>query len=454
MKATFLSILSALVVSAGSLTAQEQKSFTGLPGDQFSLNGALEAFKRSASPEEFEKKLNSTDNDVNNLDLNNDGKVDYVKVIGKKEKDVQLFILQVPIDGDENQDIAVIELERKGPDEAVIQIVGDQDIFGEEVVVEPLNENEKETSFFNNGENINRGPSGSGFIESNGLFCNVWGWPSVQFVFSPFYVGWVSPWSWYDEPYWWTPRAQMGWSFWSPRRNYYHRYYYMPPQPRIVYARNIYRPMRCASVVVYNQHRTAVTYYRTNHRNPRVYNNYPYGQRQGNAYNRGNAPRGANPGYYGRRERDRNGRNYNDPRGFNNGGRERNEVVNSNRPGHSNRPSREFNRSDRGGSQEGGFTRPSSPTRPSNEFNRPGRTRPSNGEYNRQHPSPRPQSGFNRPQSGDRRPPADVNRRSAPDRPTRSFNQGSSSPGREFNRNSSPRTNSGGREGARRPTRN
>jgi hypothetical protein len=453
MKATFLSILSALVVSAGSLTAQEQKSATGLPGDQFSLNGALEAFKRSASPEEFEKKLNSADNDVNNLDLNNDGKVDYVKVIGKKEKDVQLFILQVPVDEDENQDIAVIELERKGPNEAVIQIVGDQDIFGEELIVEPLNEDENDGSYFNNGEQINSGPSySSNLIESNGLFCNVWGWPSVQFVFSPFYMGWVSPWSWYDEPYWWSPRAPIGWSFWAPRRNYYHRYYYMPPQPRIIYARNIYRPMRCASVVVYNQHRTAVNYYRTNRNNPRVYNNYTYGRRDGNVYNRGNAPRGANPGYNNPRNNGGYGRRNDNPRGYN-GGRERNDGA-YNRPNYSDRPSREFNRQGREGAPNSGYGRSTNPQRPANEIDRSGRARPSDGGYNRQRPLQRPQQGFNRPEGGERRPPADMNRRSAPDRPTRTFNQGSSAPVREFNRNPPPRANGGGRESGRRPGRN
>ena len=162
MKATFVSMfVFALVVAAGSVTAQEQNMSTGLPGDHFSLSGALETFKKSSSPEEFEKLLNKAGNDVNNLDLNHDGKVDYVKVIGKKDNvtDVQLFILQVPVTDEENQDIAVVELERTGENEAVIQIVGDQDIFGEEVVIEPLSETEDGGGIFQSGRDNNRGPS-------------------------------------------------------------------------------------------------------------------------------------------------------------------------------------------------------------------------------------------------------------------------------------------------------
>ena len=45
---------------------------TGLPGDHFSLEGALSLLKKSASLEDFEKKLNQEGGSVNNLDLNKD----------------------------------------------------------------------------------------------------------------------------------------------------------------------------------------------------------------------------------------------------------------------------------------------------------------------------------------------------------------------------------------------
>jgi hypothetical protein len=123
------------IIAHGSVAAQSDS--TGLPGDNFSLEGALELFKKAGSPEEFEKMINAEENRVNNLDLNEDGETDYVKVIDKSDKDAHAFILQAAVSESESQDIAVIELEKTGDENAVAQIVGDEDIYGEETIVEP-----------------------------------------------------------------------------------------------------------------------------------------------------------------------------------------------------------------------------------------------------------------------------------------------------------------------------
>ena len=82
---------------AAVISAKAQEDSTGLPGDNFSLQGALEMFKQSSSIEQFEKLINTESNNVNNLDLNGDGEIDYVKVIDKADKDVHAFILQVAV---------------------------------------------------------------------------------------------------------------------------------------------------------------------------------------------------------------------------------------------------------------------------------------------------------------------------------------------------------------------
>ncbi|MBK7633050.1 MAG: hypothetical protein IPJ13_01330 [Saprospiraceae bacterium] len=83
MKTLKLIILSFSIFIRSLLPNQSRDGITGLPGDHFSLEGALELFKKSSSPEDFEKQLNSKDNNVNNLDLNDDNDIDYVKVISK-----------------------------------------------------------------------------------------------------------------------------------------------------------------------------------------------------------------------------------------------------------------------------------------------------------------------------------------------------------------------------------
>ena len=77
-----LRALALLLFSAPVFAQSEMESdSTGLPGDNFSLEAAIELFKKSTSPEDFEKRLNTENNDVNNLDLNEDGEIDYIRAL-------------------------------------------------------------------------------------------------------------------------------------------------------------------------------------------------------------------------------------------------------------------------------------------------------------------------------------------------------------------------------------
>jgi len=239
-------------------TAQEQpeQDSTGLPGDNFSLQGALDLFKQSASPEAFEKLLNSANSKVNNLDLNEDGNTDYIRIVNKKENDVQVFILQALVSSTESQDIAVIELEKKGDNNAIVQIVGDPDIYGESVIAEPA---EEEDNAFNYTP-TNHGPAAS---SPEGIVVNVWLWPCVRFVYAPAYAVWVSPWTWYSRPVWYRPWRPVPWYAYRPVRYTYARRYVVVPVHRIPPARVIYRPVRVTSVTVINRNRVVVNNYRT-----------------------------------------------------------------------------------------------------------------------------------------------------------------------------------------------
>src|SRR4030066_1435808 len=172
-KSLFFIPLFVLLTAAIQLKAQDsEEDSTGLPGDNFSLQGALEMFKKANSPEEFEKLINTQDNNVNNLDLNEDGDIDYIRVVGKMEKEVHAFVLQVPVSENENQDIAVIELEKTDKETAMLQIVGDEDIYGEQTIIEPSEEGEDET------ENEKGEGADTEYIVSNkaAVVVNVWIW--------------------------------------------------------------------------------------------------------------------------------------------------------------------------------------------------------------------------------------------------------------------------------------
>lgn len=260
MKHLLPGVLILLTTSTLKVNAQNQTSdTTGLPGDNFSLQGALDLFKKAGSPEEFEKLLNKEDSKVNNLDLNEDGNTDYIKVVSKRENDVQIFVLQALVSETESQDIAVIELEKTGSDNAVIDIVGDEDIFGEETIVEP-DENQEHAFYGGNNNMLAKGPNSE--YSPNGIVVNVWGWPCVRFVYAPAYVIWVSPFSWRAHPVWYRPWRPMPYAVYRPLRFRYRPHYAVVTTRRVVVAPRIYKPMRVTSVTVRTRHHVAVNNYR------------------------------------------------------------------------------------------------------------------------------------------------------------------------------------------------
>lgn len=253
-------LLNSFLLRAQTTTDQEP---TGLPGDHFSLEGALEMFKKAGSPEEFEKLLNAEENKVNNLDLDNDGNIDYLRVVNMKENDVQVFIIQALVSESESQDIAVIELEKTGRDQAVIQIIGDEDIYGESTIVEPSEETDLSV---NPSLSDIKGPNVAypEFNSGNGIIVNVWSWPFVRFAYAPAYTIWISPWNWHRRPIWWKPWRPLAWHAYHPFRHAHRHRYAVVHTHRVVYGQRIYRPARVSSVTVRTRNHVAVNNYRVN----------------------------------------------------------------------------------------------------------------------------------------------------------------------------------------------
>lgn len=209
-------LFSIAVLGAGSLLAQTPTAAdsTGLPGDNFSLQAALDLFKSSPNMESFEKALNDPEKKINNLDLNGDGNVDYIRVVDNKDGDAHAIVLQVPVNGKEAQDVAVIELEKTGENTAKAQIQGDAILYGDSVLFEPVGENVKGP----------KGVSGPDFGDYAPVFVvvNVWGWPCVRYVYEPAYVVWVSPWYWDYYPGWYRPWHPYSWHAYYGYNYHYH----------------------------------------------------------------------------------------------------------------------------------------------------------------------------------------------------------------------------------------
>ena len=234
-----MSVHSFAQTSEAQMISESQSDSTGLPGDDFSLDGALELFQKATSVEQWEQWLNDQNQHVNNLDLNQDGEVDYIKVTDQSLGNDHALVLQVPISESESQDIAVIELSKVNSDSAVIQIIGDEDLYGEEMVIEPSIEYEQEFKKI-------KGPA----LESFRIYkrcINVWMWPCVQFIYRPIYQPWVSPYYWHHYPSYWKPWKRHHWHrhwWYCHQQHHYGRYFWKTTHVRCAAVHAHYRGKR------------------------------------------------------------------------------------------------------------------------------------------------------------------------------------------------------------------
>jgi hypothetical protein len=263
-------VFAIIFFSTGKLYSQVKKDSLGLPGDNFDLYAALELFKQAKNPEAFEKAINSNDNALNNLDLNADGKVDYVKVIDKTKGDLHSLVLQIAVSKTETQDVAVIEIEKTASGNAHLQIVGDEELYGKNYIIEPKEQDTSNTEnktndktdnsstddVYNNNNsnkaNTNNNGNGSGY--SNGsttVIYNVWAWPSVQYMYGSGYSGWNSPYSWGYYPIWWQAWTPIYYPYYYRQMYRYHsNYYYRTSYYRCNDAHNYYYGQRSTSSYV------------------------------------------------------------------------------------------------------------------------------------------------------------------------------------------------------------
>ena len=100
-----------LLLGYGLGSAQENVTIvapTSEAAEDLDLRAVGELFKNSENLQAFERALNSSGVGVNNLDLDGDGKVDFIRVVEAVTDDAHLIVLQVPLGEDEFQDVATM----------------------------------------------------------------------------------------------------------------------------------------------------------------------------------------------------------------------------------------------------------------------------------------------------------------------------------------------------------
>ena len=215
----------------------------------FSLEAALAMFKKATTLEEFEKLINLDNNSVNNLDLNNDENIDYVSVNSIKNNHTHVIVLQTWISETEIQDIATIEIEKTNENEAQLQIIGDETIFGENAIAEPFDVLETIEK--------SKGPSYPKISVAR-VLVNAWFWPCVKFVYAPNYIVYTSPFKWRKYPNWWKPWKPAKIAVFHSRVIVYRNHFHRTSSCLMMKAKKFYTPRRSHSILVAKNNRGTI----------------------------------------------------------------------------------------------------------------------------------------------------------------------------------------------------
>jgi len=216
MKKT-ITLLVFLIAVALQLQAQsKQPKQLGLPGDNLNLYAALKVFQESKTLEDFEKAINDPEQKINNLDLDGDDQIDYINVVDKVKDDVHSITLRVDINSREQQDIAVFVVTKESNNQVYIQVVGDEDLYGKDYIIEPNYANEgRPNPGFRSDFDDEYIPAERRVVS----YVEVANWPIVQYIYVPTYRPWISIWGWNRYPGWWRPWRPYSW-------HWYYGYHY------------------------------------------------------------------------------------------------------------------------------------------------------------------------------------------------------------------------------------
>ena len=154
--------------------------------DNLDLEAVASVFGDVRNLEEFERILNDEKEHISNLDLNNDGYTDYLRVVESIEGNVHVITIQAALGNDIFQDVATIDVDRDYNNRSNVQVIGSPYFYGNNFIIEPV--------YYHN--------------------------PYIFDVFwSPNYSPWRSPYYWSYYPNYYRP-----WKPWAVNRYVSHVY--------------------------------------------------------------------------------------------------------------------------------------------------------------------------------------------------------------------------------------
>jgi hypothetical protein len=183
-----IAILTTLMLSAPFTAAIADQNITIIAptseaAEGLDLYAVSELFKETSNLEEFEEALNNPNFGINNLDLDGNGQVDFIRVVEEIVNGTHIIVLQAAIWEDEFQDVATIEVEYTGKDYNM-HVQGNEVIYGANYYIAPSH------------VHINT-------------------WPIINWIYRPVYRPYHSAYYWGNYPGWWKSHRPL-------HRNVYH----------------------------------------------------------------------------------------------------------------------------------------------------------------------------------------------------------------------------------------
>lgn len=120
-----------------TVTTVTVTNYNSDPCFSLDLNAVAAAFAESRSVREFEELLNSSRYMINNLDLNHDGWIDYLRVIETYRGYYHTMLIQACLGYGVFQDVATLIAERRS-NALYVEVVGDRYLYGYNYIVRPV----------------------------------------------------------------------------------------------------------------------------------------------------------------------------------------------------------------------------------------------------------------------------------------------------------------------------
>ncbi len=219
-KSIITSILAALAVIGSTIMAQDYPDeYLGLPGDNLNLYAVMNLFQNSETLEGFERSLNDENSRINNLDLNGDNLIDYIRVNDYVNGNVHTIVLQAVLGRNDVQDVAVFTVERFRDGSVQIQLVGDELLYGRNYIIEPIYAETPNPGYTGR-------PTRDNVTVVRTTYVEVAAWPVIRFIFLPNYVVWRSSWYWGYYPRYWNPWRPYYWHYYYGYHYHWHPHYY------------------------------------------------------------------------------------------------------------------------------------------------------------------------------------------------------------------------------------